>query len=140
MADTPIRGSCYCKAVRLECDLPARFVAHCHCNNCRRAHGAGFVTWAGFLDAQFRITAGEASVGRYVTDTGATRSFCKHCGTTMLFAAPRWAGEVHVALGVLDDALDQLPKVHVYADRSPAWCPITDALPQRGGETGVEPL
>lgn len=133
-----LRGSCYCKAVRFECELPARFVAHCHCNNCRRAHGAGFVTWAGFVDGKYRITQGEESIGRYLTETGATRSFCSKCGTMMMYSSPRWPGEVHIAAGVLDDPLEQMPTVHVYADRAPAWSPILDDLPRRGGPTGVE--
>jgi hypothetical protein len=140
MAERTVRGSCYCKRVRFTATLPTRFVAHCHCNNCRRAHGAGFVTWAGVPDPQFRIEAGEDQLGRYATETGALRSFCRTCGTPILYASPRWAGEVHVAVACFDEPLDRLPAAHVYADRSPPWCPITDDLPQRGGESGTEPL
>ncbi|MGE0145038.1 MAG: GFA family protein [Planctomycetota bacterium] len=140
MSDLVIRGSCYCKAIRFSCTLPSRFVAHCHCNNCRRAHGAGFVTWAGFPDAQFAITDGEERLGHYRTETAATRSFCSTCGSMLFFRSPRWPGEVHVALGALDDPIDKLPTVHVYADRAPVWAPIADTLPRRGGESGTEPI
>ncbi len=136
----PIIGHCLCKRVRLEATLPTNWVAHCHCHNCRRAHGAGVVTWAGFPTEQFRIAAGAEDLVRYVTDTAATRTFCRHCGTTMLFESPRWKGEVHVAVAVLDAELDRAPRGHAYADRSPAWCPITDDLPQYGGESGTESL
>ncbi|MBK8979670.1 MAG: GFA family protein [Planctomycetes bacterium] len=135
-----LHGSCACGASRFECDAPPRFVCHCHCGNCRKAHGAAFVTWAGFRDEQFRWTSESAQLGRWLTDTGATRTFCTVCGTTMLYASPRWPGEVHVAVAVLDDAEDLVPKLHVYADRAPRWCPITDALPRYGGPTGTEPL
>jgi hypothetical protein len=38
------------------------------------------------------------------------------------------------------DSLDQLPEMHYFADRAPAWCPITDDLPRLGGESGDQPL
>lgn len=135
-----MHGSCYCGQVRFEAEPPSKFVGHCHCNNCRRAHGAGFVTWAGFPAAQVRVTAGEELLSRYHTETEATRTFCRNCGTPLFFESPRWAGEIHVAAAGLLDPLDRLPQGHAYADRSPDWCPITDGLPRFGGESGVEPL
>jgi hypothetical protein len=44
MSDTAV-GACLCGAVQFELQLPATWVAHCHCTMCRRAHGAAFVTW-----------------------------------------------------------------------------------------------
>ena len=77
-----VTGGCLCGAVTFEADLPSRFCAHCHCDNCRRAHGAAFVTWVGFPGVQFRFTKGEANLTRSKTATDATRSFCTTCGTT----------------------------------------------------------
>lgn len=140
MDDRPLRGSCYCRTVRFQVEPPSRFVAHCHCDNCRRAHGAGFVTWAGFPQARLRIEAGESELRSFLTETGATRSFCGRCGSPLFFESPRWAGEVHVAVASLEDPPDKAPSVHVYADRAPEWCPIQDALPRFGGEGGNQPL
>ena len=140
MSEPPLRGGCACGFVRYEIVPPARFVAHCHCENCRRAHGAGFVTYAGIPLERYRLVEGEARVVRWRTDTDATRSFCGTCGTTFLYEGPRWPGEVHVVVGTLIDPPPSMPNVHAYADRAPAWCPITDDLPRYGGETGSEPL
>ena len=140
MSAEKINGSCLCGQVQFEVALPSRFVCHCHCDNCRRAHGAGSVTWAGFPTARFCVVSGEESLTRYVTDTGATRSFCARCGSPLTYESPRWEGEVHVAVAALEGSLPDSPKVHVYADRSPDWCPITDDLPQLGGEGGTEVL
>jgi hypothetical protein len=131
-------GGCYCGAVRFEVTLPTRFCAHCHCDNCRGAHGAAFVTWAGYPDAQFRLTAGEDVLRRYETETGATRSFCGRCGTTLLYQSPRWAGEVHVARNNIEGDIDRLPGAHVYVDHGASWFEITDDLPRYGGKTGTE--
>ena len=134
------RGGCLCGAVRFEVTPPPRFVAHCHCKTCSRAHGAGVVTWAGFPDERFRVSGGEPALRHYRTETDATRSFCSICGTTMLYRSPRWSGEVHVALACLDDSLDELPSGHAYADRAAAWLPILDDLPRFGGEDGTQRL
>ena len=60
-------GACLCGGVRFELTPPSRFCAHCLCQNCRRAHGAAFVTWAGFPDGQWRILAFyENATGHFV--------------------------------------------------------------------------
>jgi len=97
------------------------------------------VTWAGFKEEQFEITSGHDNLVRYYTDTNATRSFCGSCGSTLLFASPRWAGEVHVALANIDGPIDRLPDGHSYVDHGADWWTINDTLPQYGGPTGVEP-
>ena len=75
------------------------------------------------------------------TPTEAKRSICARCGSPLFFRAPRWDGEVHVAVAALDDDPGKLPGARVYADRPPAWLPVPeDGLPRRGGEDGVSPL
>lgn len=138
MSET-IPGSCLCGAVRFLVHPPSRFVSHCHCDNCRRAHGAAFVTWVGVPDGQLELTAQDA-LREYATETGATRSFCGTCGTPLFYRGPRWPDETHVAAACLTGPLDRAPKVRVYADRAPAWAPITDDLPRYGGADGVQPL
>ena len=134
--DTTVEGGCLCGATRFRVRMPSRFCSHCHCSNCRRAHGAAFVTWAGFPREQIEILSGELS--RYVTDTGATRSFCGQCGTTLFYEGPRWKEELHVALSNLDGEIDRVPQSHVYVDHRASWWTIRDSLPQYGGESGTE--
>jgi hypothetical protein len=140
--DTPsqARGRCYCGAVRFTAEIPPRFVCHCHCDNCRRAHGAAFVTWAGFLGERLRIDTGRERLVRFATDTGATRSFCGTCGSTLFYESPRWPSDVHVAAVHFEDPLGRAPAGHFYSDRAVSWCPILDELPRYGGEDGGQPL
>jgi len=140
MSEKRVRGACYCGRVQYEADLPTKWVAHCHCENCRRAQGAGVVTYAGFEREQVRITQGESELTNYTSETQAIRRFCKHCGSTISFEAPRWKGEVHLLVANLLDPIDKLPGGHAFADRAPAWCPITDDLKRFGGVSGTEPL
>lgn len=131
-------GACLCGAVRFEMTFPSRFCAHCHCGNCRRAHGAAFVTFAGFPRDQVRIS-GEETLTRFTTETGTIRSFCSRCGSTLFCEGPRWPGELHVALANVRGPIDRRPDAHVYVDHRADWWKIDDKLSQYGGDTGVEP-
>lgn len=137
-----VEGGCSCGAVRFRVQGEPRFVAYCHCDNCRRAHGAGAVEWAGYVEANMELLApSQAALAQWETPTGATRSFCRDCGSPLFFGSPRWPGEVHVAVAALDADPGKLPSARVYADRSPAWLPVPqDGLPQLGGDDGVSPL
>ncbi len=135
-----VEGSCTCGRVRFEVALPTNWVAHCHCENCRRAHGAGFVTYAGVPKQALRFLAGEEHLTRFESDCKSSRRFCSKCGSSLLFEGERWPAEVHVIVANLLGPLDKLPAAHAYSDRAPDWCPITDELPRFGGASGTEPL
>ena len=121
MSDQPktAEGGCYCGAVRFRVTFPSRFCAHCHCSNCRRAHGAAFVTYVGFRREQLEFLAGEELLKRYATETGATRSFCTACGTTLFYEGPRWDGEILVT-----------------RQTDPGWTPVFPRLAGLVLETG----
>lgn len=123
-----VSGGCLCGAVRFEAELPSKWCAHCHCSMCRRAHGAGYVTWVGFPSAQFHLRRGDDRLVWYASSPGARRGFCRTCGSTMLFESERWAGETHVALGCLDGPIDRQPQANVFFDAHVDWMPIDETL------------
>jgi len=122
------RGGCLCGAVQFEVRLPSKWCAHCHCSMCRKAHGAGFVTWVGFESDDFTLKKGDHHLKWYESSPGARRGFCSTCGSTMLFEAERWSGETHVALGCIDDPIDRKPQANSFFDAHVTWMPIDDAL------------
>jgi len=123
------RGSCHCGAVRFVARFPSRFVSHCHCANCRRAHGAAFVTWAGFPDAQVEVTAGADRLREHASSPGVSRRFCADCGTKLFYASDRWPGETHVALAAFDEPVDRAPQGHAFWAEHAAWLPPLAAPP-----------
>jgi hypothetical protein len=123
-----IRGGCLCGAVRFEARLPSKWCAHCHCSMCRKAHGAGYVTWVGFESDHFVLKKGDQHLKWYESSNGARRGFCGTCGSTMLFESARWSGETHVALGCIDDPIDRKPQSNVFFDAHVNWMPIDDVL------------
>ena len=53
-----IEGGCLCGAVRYRCVGEPLWVAHCHCQSCRRASGSVVMTWAGFRGENYRFIQG----------------------------------------------------------------------------------
>ena len=76
-------GGCLCGAVRFRVSGPPAWVAHCHCQSCRRASGAAFLTWVGYTEETWQLTKG-APV-RFESSTGAWRRFCPACGTPLTY-------------------------------------------------------
>ncbi len=123
-----VTGSCLCGAVSFELEFPSKWCGHCHCSQCRRAHGAGYVTWAGFDSDNFRLIRGDHHLAWYKSSPEARRGFCRDCGSPMLFESDRWPGETHVALGCLEGPLDREPAGNVFFDTHVDWMPIDRSL------------
>ena len=51
----------------------------------------------------------------------------------MFFRSEQWSGELHIALGCINGALDRKPKANVYFDKHVDWMPIDDTLKQVDG-------
>ena len=126
-------GSCLCGAVRFTVALPTKWVAHCHCTLCQRAHGAAFVTWAGFASAQVRMDAGSLPPTWYESSPGARRGFCPRCGSPMFFESRRWPGETHIARALIQGELDRAPGAHVFYESHVSWLEVNDTLPKKAG-------
>ena len=123
-----VKGGCLCGAVRFEARLPSKWCSHCHCSMCRKAHGAGYVTWVGFKSDRFVLKTGDQHLRWYESSSGARRGFCGACGSTMLFEAERWSGETHVALACIDEPIDRKPEANSFFDTHVDWMPIDEAL------------
>lgn len=124
----PIHGSCLCQALRFYFTPPSLWCAHCHCTMCRKMHGAGYVTWAGVKEDAFVIDAGEEYLRWYQSSAQGKRGGCNRCGSIMLFQSQQWPGEMHIALGSLDDVMDREPELNTYFDTHIEWMPIDNKL------------
>jgi hypothetical protein len=124
-------GACLCGAIGFVARLPSRWVAHCHCTRCRRAHGAAFVTFVGFDADGVELRDPGSRLTWYRAETGAERGFCAACGSTLFFRSPRWPGELHVALANVQEPIDRAPQAHVYWDSHVDWLRIDDELPKK---------
>jgi hypothetical protein len=131
MTEESTHGSCLCGAVRFTAGLPSRWVAHCHCTYCRRAHGAAFVTWVGLDEAAVAIDDMRGALRWNQSSPGASRGFCGECGSPMFFRGERWPGELHVARALFTGPVDREPQMHAYYDTHVSWVTLGDDLPRR---------
>jgi hypothetical protein len=126
-------GSCLCGAIEFQAGLPSKWCAHCHCSMCRKAHGTGYVTWVGFETDQVSFVQGENELKWYESSPGAQRGFCPHCGSTLFFCSERWAGELHITLGNINDPIDRQPQANVFFDKHVNWVAVDKSLKQVDG-------
>ena len=127
----PYRGSCLCGIVKFEVDEFLPQAAHCHCSMCRKFHGASYATIAGVLDSNFRWIEGEDALKGYTAENGTTRTFCRHCGSSLTFSSPRAPEEeVEIALGAMDGDVPVVPSAHIFVGSAANWTVLGDDLPQ----------
>lgn len=124
-----ISGSCLCQAVKYQLDnaefLP---IAHCHCPNCRKTHGAAFGTYVPVKQADFCWLQGEEQVSRFESSANTYRCFCSRCGSPLLAFDN---DELRcVTLGTVDGDPGLRPEYHMHVVDKVPWYEVTDSLPQ----------
>jgi len=124
-----VRGGCLCGAVRYVITLPTLWCAHCHCSQCRRFHGAGYVTWTGVPEDRFQVAQGQEHLRWYQSSAEAQRGFCGQCGSSLLFRSQRWPGEMHITVASLEGEIDQKPQANVFYSTHVDWVPVDTGLP-----------
>ncbi|MBX3500349.1 MAG: GFA family protein [Alphaproteobacteria bacterium] len=137
-ATAPIEGGCQCGAVRYRVSTHPRWVGHCHCRMCQKAHGAAIVTWVAVPADAVDITSG--SLKYYRSSDHLQRGFCTECGTPVACVPDARPGEpafFDLALATFDDPRAFAPTVHVWCDSAMPWLPIDDHLPRFGQGFGV---
>ena len=135
-----IQGACLCAAVTFEVTPPTKWCAHCHCTMCRRAHGAGFVTWFGVASTCFQLVTGAEELKWHRSSAGARRGFCGRCGSPLFFEGERWPDEIHIARASVAGPIDREPTAHVFFDLRVGWLDLHDDLRKLGGPPGNQPL
>lgn len=118
-----ITGGCYCGRIRFRGGAATPLhQANCHCANCRRAIGAQAVAWITVRLADFACEQGVPR--RYRTDTGAWRSFCGDCGSSLTYEHDSRPNEIDIATGTLDHPEDFPPNRDVFAEEKLPWAPL----------------
>jgi hypothetical protein len=125
-----LRGSCLCSRVAYEISGPLTQALNCHCEMCRKAHGAAFRTRATVQAKDFAWTRGENEVTWYSSSPGNYRGFCSACGTPLLSRFDQNPAAYGLPLGALDDNPGIKATCHVHVASKAPWHDITDDLPQ----------
>ena len=122
-----MRSRCLCGAVTWQVEGPLAALSHCHCARCRKAHGAAFASYALAPEASLRLD-GAAHVAEFAAEGGASRRFCRHCGSVVPPAPER--SYVSLPLGNALDDPGVRPQLHIFVASKAPWYEIGDALPR----------
>jgi hypothetical protein len=122
------KGQCLCGAIQYQLTGAPRFVALCHCRDCRRSAGAPMVSWAMFPESALTLLQGQPKT---INSSGsAMRSFCPDCGTGLFYRnAAILPGIVDVQSSTLDDPDALPPTLQIQVAERLHWMQQAHELP-----------
>ena len=130
MAQSTLKGSCLCGAVKYEASgEPQRFF-HCHCSRCRKATGAAHASNLFMQPGLLKWLSGEEQIRTFKVPEARrfANSFCAICGSRL----PRQAKDadmVMIPAGSLDDAAPIKPQARIFSSSRAGWSCTGDELP-----------
>ena len=119
-----ITGRCYCRSIRYSADAHTFFRVNCHCENCRRAIGAQSVAFISVAINSFSWDKGKPV--RYRTDTGAWRTFCPDCGTSLTYESGKRTDQVDIITATLDYPEAYAPEEDAWEEEKLPWVPLVE--------------
>jgi hypothetical protein len=124
-----LSGGCLCAEVRYFPTEKPLWIAHCHCQMCRRQTGAAVATYVGFPAGSVVWTAAQPT--RFRSSKDVERSFCPVCGSTIGFHRVH---ETSLALGTFDRpdelARETIWRGHVWYKDHIIWFDTADDWPR----------
>ena len=124
-----LRGSCLCGRVAYEAEAEIETIAHCHCETCRKAHGAAFSSIASVPRDRFRWVQGEDLLSAYESSPGKGRRFCSACGS-QLVAERDGSPSLMLRLGCLDTPVTADRQWHIWRSDGASWYDPSAAHPE----------
>jgi hypothetical protein len=133
-----VTGQCLCGSVRFEIDYPAFWAWHDHRRASRLAHGTAYATYVGSWRKRFRITAGEEEIARYDdTSVGATRRFCRRCGTPLFYESAQSPHMINISRALFQSRTGRQPLYHLGIEELQEWTYAGEPLVPLKGFPGV---
>lgn len=131
-------GQCLCGQVVLEIDMPAFWAWHDHSRETQIAHGSACATYIGCWRRKVRIVKGVDAIAEYAgPNAKTTRSFCKMCGTPLMYARSHSPKMVNLPRALFPGRTGREPRYHVGFAQSPEWAYKQEALKPLKGYPGV---
>lgn len=122
-------GSCLCGDVSYSVKGGLDLIVNCHCQFCRKAHGAEFVPVAVIAADKLEILQGNEFLSKYeVTNVAAFRCFCSTCGTRLFNHSPA-ANMISLVMATLSKPLGLMPVANVNMESSNSCFVQTNGLP-----------
>ena len=124
-----IEGSCLCGSIKYEVEIIPDKIFNCHCQFCRKAHGADYVSLALVKASTLTIDDQNSHLTEHLNDIGGYRAFCSNCGTRMMNYASDKNMYCAITLSTIDSPFDLRPIAHVNTESKAKWCTPSDDIP-----------
>jgi len=125
MEDT-IEGGCLFGGVRYRLHVRPKQGSDCHCEDCRRASAAPYVTWCNVPSKAIEILSGELRRVSYATRL---RSFASCCGTPLFFQDEVSSETIDVTVVSLDDRKAFPPMAAIWTEDKLPWVKLDPSRP-----------
>jgi len=122
-----LQGGCLCGYIRYATHATPSDETNCHCDDCRRAQAAAFVSWFTIPTADFHLTGGEPT--RFASSDHATRTFCPRCGSALSFQRNDAPQEIDITTCSLDEPDRVPPRDQTHTRSKLAWVELDPKLP-----------
>lgn len=122
-----LSGRCFCGAVTWQSDGDMLWRSLCHCEDCRRAASADFVSWFGVHRETVRWSGPRKC---YQSSEKAVRSFCTGCGSPLSYETEDYPEETHLYAASLDDPALYKPAAHIFWSERLPWTAESGTLPK----------
>jgi hypothetical protein len=124
--------------VQFEMEYPAFWAWHDHSHASRLAHGAVYATYVGTWRKRFRVTQGGGEINRFVEkETAAVRSFCRRCGTPLIYERTRSPHMLNIPRALFDSRTGRQPIYHIGIEQMQDWSYAGEPLVPLKGYPGV---
>ena len=126
-----LTGGCQCGALRYDCSAEPLFAGNCHCRDCQKASGAGYVPAFAVPDTAVKI-AGAVKYYESRADSGNTfsRGFCPTCGSRVFGKSSGFPQFLLITAGSLDDPSRFKPSMDFFTASAQAWDHMNPMLPK----------
>ena len=123
-------GQCLCGSVKFNAEDTPKFIANCHCKDCRQVTGSVYATLI-FLEKDKVNIDGVLSTFEHEVDSGnrLTKHFCPQCGSQMFASGTGRPGLLAVRAGVIDESENIKPQINVFAGSALPSTPLDASLP-----------
>ncbi|MEP3349286.1 MAG: GFA family protein [Marinomonas sp.] len=121
-------GSCLCNKITFSVSGFSEKAAHCYCSMCQKFHGAAFGTLVGVFGLTWH--SGFELLKHYQAKNGATRTFCRECGSSLGFRvkdAP--IEDIELAIATFNGDIPVKIDAQIYTRYRSNWCRLEPDLP-----------
>ncbi len=139
-----IEGTCYCRAVKFSAisHTPYPYM-RCYCSFCRKTGGSGGYGINIMAEADsLQIEGGQGTHYHHgwehdpdtdeLKENRNRRYFCRHCGSPLWAADPRWPQWIYPFASAIDTPLPKPPEaVHIMLDFAAPWVEIPQGKQHR---------